>query len=130
VSTRVRTRTHTTPLCPVYAFATVLLDPEDVSNPDPNARPDERCMMTYVSHFPFAYLKRMQERGLQQPTVVAASSPALSREVSMQKSTLTQPSGQYLSTSDPVSPMSSPPPAIRSASSVTVVGGGLPAVCV
>ena len=34
-----------------------LLEVEDMVNPDLNLRPDERCIMTYVSEFPIAFLE-------------------------------------------------------------------------
>ena len=33
-----------------------LLDPLDLVNPDPFARPDEKCLMTYISEFPLALI--------------------------------------------------------------------------
>ena len=42
-----------------------LLDPEDVTNPDPQCRPDEQCFMTYLSEFPIAWLQKKQEIDVQ-----------------------------------------------------------------
>jgi len=39
----------------------MLIDPEDLANPDPTARPDEQCIMTYLSEFPRAFLAKIEE---------------------------------------------------------------------
>jgi hypothetical protein len=37
-----------------------VIDPRDMVNPDPNLRPDEQCIMTYLSEFPRAFLNLLE----------------------------------------------------------------------
>ncbi|KAL6044706.1 Alpha-actinin-4 [Balamuthia mandrillaris] len=39
-----------------------LLDPADICHPDPLRRPDDQCFITYLSHFPLAFLMNGQGR--------------------------------------------------------------------
>lgn len=41
-----------------------MLDPQDFCSPDPANRPDEQCIITYLSHFPVAFLKRQTPTAL------------------------------------------------------------------
>lgn len=39
-----------------------VIDPKDMVNPDPNLRPDEQCIMTYLSEFPRAFLNQLEKQ--------------------------------------------------------------------
>ena len=73
---------------------------EDICNNDPSQRPDEQCILTYLSHFPAAFLKLRQTPDYLSPDAV-----------SIQNIPISFPSIPSLSSTGPTS---SAPPASKS----------------
>jgi len=62
-----------------------LLDAEDMVSPDPDSRPDEQCLMTYVSEFPGAF-EQMEETIRRRTVAPAAHAPAVAVAVQVDNS--------------------------------------------
>lgn len=93
----------------------ILIDPADMVNPDPSLRPDENCMVTYLSQFPAAvarYQQKQQQLQQMMPLVLPPPTPISATPPPATPTPIIQIPQPIPATQLPPPPQPQPPPMI------------------